>query len=47
MRQKRSIMVLARAAKDMHLKFTEAKGYIDKNEYQKGYEAVNSAYFDY
>ncbi|MCI5998030.1 MAG: FTR1 family iron permease [Peptoniphilaceae bacterium] len=34
-------------AKDMHLKFTEAKEYIDKNEYQKGYDAVNSAYFDY
>lgn len=34
-------------AKDMHLKFTEAKEHADKNEYKKAYNAVNSAYFDY
>lgn len=34
-------------AKDMHLKFTEAKEYTDKNDYKKAYESVNSAYFDY
>lgn len=34
-------------AKDMNLKFQEAKQHIENKEYQKAYDAVNSAYFDY
>ena len=31
----------------MHLKFTEAKEYADKKDFQSAYKAIDSAYFDY
>lgn len=34
-------------AKDMHIKFEEAKTHVENKEFKKAYEAVNSAYFDY
>lgn len=34
-------------AKDMHIKFEEAKNHIEKKEMKLAYDAINSAYFDY